>query len=82
MMKLVLGAAAALALALATPASACPDCKSCPHGKKDTVAQAEKKDDSCHCVAKAGECKCGDKCACANCPVHGKKGEKKEEKKS
>ncbi len=85
MLKMILGAAAALSLAFAAPALACPsgDCKDCPHGKQTKVAEADKKDEAkCHCVDKGGTCKCGDKCQCANCPVHGKKAEKKDEKKT
>lgn len=93
MLKLVLGAVAAFALLVAAPASACDDCKNCPH--KDTtaqvqgkgaVAEADKKDEKagCHCDhhTASKDCKCGDKCACADCPVHGKKAEKAPEKKS
>ena len=68
MLKYLLGAAAALAL-FAAPASACDDCKNCPH-EKDTTAQADKKDDKgCHCKGTAadGKCKCGDKCTCDHC---------------
>lgn len=91
MLKFLLGAAAALALLAATPAAAaCGDCKDCPH-KKDTtaqvqkssaVAEADKKEmKGCGCVhAGNKECKCGEKCQCAECPVHGKKGEKAEKK--
>ncbi len=90
MLKFLLGAAAALALVAATPASACGDCKDCPH-KKDTtaqvqkgaaVAEADKKDmKGCGCDhAASKECKCGEKCACATCPVHAKKGDKAEKK--
>jgi hypothetical protein len=80
MTKFLLGAAAALAL-FATPASACDDCKNCPH-KKDVTAQADKKDDKgCHCKGTVadGKCKCGDKCACDHCKM--KAGEKKDETK-
>lgn len=92
MMKFLLGAAAALALVLASPASAspCGDCKNCPNHKEHaaqaqkagTVAEADKKDQKgCHCVKDGKkECGCGEKCACADCPVHGKKGEKAEKK--
>jgi hypothetical protein len=81
MLKFLLGAAAAFALVSATPATACPDCKDCPQHKSVT-AEAEKKDaKSCGCEHSASkECKCGEKCACASCPVHGKKGEKSEKK--
>jgi hypothetical protein len=90
MLKFLVGAAAAFALLTATPAAACGDCKDCPH-KKDTtaqvqksgaVAEADKKDEKgCHCDQAANkECKCGEKCACKDCPVHGKKGEKAEKK--
>jgi hypothetical protein len=77
MLKYLLGAAAAITL-LAAPASACDDCKNCPN-KKDTTAQADKKDDkSCHCDKAGGPCKCGDKCTCDHCK---QKNEKKEETK-
>jgi hypothetical protein len=91
MMKYLVGVAAALALLAATPAAACGDCKDCPGHKKEAaaaaatstaVADAEKKDSkTCGCDHSASkECKCGEKCQCANCPVHGKdakKGDKK-----
>jgi hypothetical protein len=65
MLKYLLGAATALSL-FATPATACDDCKNCP--KKDTTAQADKKDDKgCHCTKDGGKCKCGDKCTCDHC---------------
>ncbi len=75
MIRMILAAAATLALVFASPAFACPDCKDCPH-HKDTVASAdkvEKKDaKKCKCGAtSAKDCKCGDKCDC-----HAKKGEK------
>jgi hypothetical protein len=90
MLKFLLGAAAALALVAAAPASACNDCKECPHKKEASaqvqktgaVAEADKKETKgCGCDhAASKECKCGDKCACATCPVHAKKGEKTEKK--
>lgn len=90
MLKFLLGAAAALALVAAAPASACNDCKDCPHKKEASaqvqktgaVAEADKKETKgCGCDhAASKECKCGDKCACATCPVHAKKGEKTEKK--
>jgi hypothetical protein len=78
MLKFLLGAAAAFVLVSATPASACPDCKDCPQHKA-TTAEADKKDaKTCGCDhAGNKECKCGEKCTCASCPVHGKKAEKK-----
>ena len=88
MLKFLLGAAAAFALLAAAPASAspCGDCKDCPHKKEASaqvqktgaVPEADKKDaKTCGCDhAAAKDCKCGEKCACATCPVHGKKGEK------
>ena len=90
MLKHLLGAAAALALLAATPAGACGDCKSCPHKmgaaaqvqQPGTAAEAGKKDGAaCRCM-QAGEktCKCGDRCACASCPVHGQKDVKAEKK--
>jgi len=90
MLKFLLGAAAALVLLAAAPASACNDCKDCPHKKEASaqvqktgaVAEADKKETKgCGCDhAASKECKCGEKCACASCPVHGKKGEKTEKK--
>ncbi len=90
MLKFLLGAAAALALFAATPASACDGCKDCKHNKSAAaqtdattkVADADKKEaKSCGCDHAANkECKCGEKCSCASCPVHGKKGEAKEKK--
>jgi hypothetical protein len=79
MMKYLLGAAAALTL-FAAPASACEDCKNCPHGKV-TTAQADKKaEPACTCKGTGadGKCHCGDKCTCDHCKA---KGEKKEETK-
>lgn len=93
MLKYLIGAAAALALLAATPAAACDDCKSCPHGKKETAAATEKKGTvvaeekkdehkGCGCNHEASkDCKCGEQCKCASCPIHGKKGEKQEEQK-
>lgn len=90
MMKFLLGAAAAFALLAAVPAVACDDCKSCPQHKEHaakaekagSVAEADKKETKgCACDHAAGkECKCGEKCACATCPVHGRKAEKTEKK--
>ena len=91
MLKFLLGAAAAFALLAAAPASACDDCKSCPHHKKEAaaevqktgaVAEADKKEQKgCGCDhAASKDCKCGEKCACATCPVHGKKAEEKQKK--
>jgi hypothetical protein len=92
MTRIILAAAAALALVSAAPAFACPDCHDCPQ-HKDKVAsadQAEKKDAdkadksakdkkvACHC-SKDGNCKCGSSCQCAH---EHEKGEKKAEKKS
>lgn len=84
MLKYLLGAAAAFALLAATPAAACEECQKHQHttaqaaGTKATVAE-EKKDEhkGCHCTS-AKDCKCGEKCACANCKA---KEEKKEEQK-
>jgi len=77
MLKIILGAAAAIAL-FAAPASACDDCKNCQH-KKETTAQADKKDDkACHCKGTEGACKCGDKCTCDHCKH---KGDKKDDTK-
>ena len=93
MLKFLIGAAAAFALLAATPAAACDDCKNCPHGKKETAAATEKKGTivaedkkeehkGCGCDhAASKDCKCGEKCKCASCPVHGKKAEPKEEQK-
>jgi hypothetical protein len=72
MLKYLLGAALGLAL-YATPASACDGCN-----KKETVTQADKKDDKgCHCTKDGAKCKCGEKCTCANCKMHEKKDEPK-----
>ena len=77
MLKYLLGAATAIAL-LATPVSACEDCKNCQH-HKETTAQADKKDaPGCHCKGSDGKCKCGDKCQCAHCKA---KVEKKDDTK-
>ncbi len=86
MIRMLLAAAAALALTTAAPAYACPDCntKDCPH----KVAQAEKKGAKdakdtkvadCPC-GKGADCKCGDKCDCPHCHG-GKAAPKKEEPK-
>jgi hypothetical protein len=77
MLKYLLGAAAAFAL-FAAPASACDDCKNCPN-KKNTTAQADKKDDKgCQCKGTDGKCQCGEKCACEHCKhKHDKKDEPK-----
>ena len=75
MQKYLLGAATAFVL-FAAPALACDECN-----KKDTTAQADKKDDKgCHCKTTAadGKCKCGDKCTCDHCKP---KGEKKDDTK-
>jgi opacity protein-like surface antigen len=90
MLKFLLGAAAAFALLSAAPAAACDDCKSCPQHKaaaatgdsKGAVAEADKHEHKgCGCDHAANkECKCGEKCACASCPVHAKKTEKTEKK--
>ena len=87
MVKYLVGVAAAFALLAATPASACPDCKDCPQhktaasaqGQETKVADADKKDEKCHCTDKKSACKCGAKCNCAKAE---KKDEKKDEKKS
>jgi hypothetical protein len=91
MLKFLASAVAALALLAATPAAACgDDCKNCPMHKKEAaaqtskgaVAEADKKDEKgCQCMqGEKKECKCGEKCACPSCPVHGKKAEKPEKK--
>jgi len=90
MLKFLIGAAAALVLLAATPAAACEDCKNCQHHKEaaakaektGAVAEADKKDEKgCHCDhATAKDCKCGEKCKCADCPMHGKKDDKAEKK--
>ncbi len=93
MLKFLVGAAAAIALIAAAPALADEGCKNCPMNKKEAAAAVEKKGTvvaeekkdapkGCGCNHEgAKDCKCGEKCACASCPVHGKKGEKKEEQK-
>ena len=91
MLKSLLGAAAALALLAAAPALACDDCKNCPNHKQEAAAQVQKSaavaeadkkaEKGCACVQDGKkECKCGEKCACPSCPIHGKKGEKVEKK--
>jgi hypothetical protein len=92
MLKVLIGAAAALALLAATPASACKDCGECSHHQSaaakaqptGAVAEADKKDKKgCGCDhTSAKDCKCGEKCHCPDCPVHGKEAPKKEDKKS
>ncbi len=88
MMKMLFAAAAALALAGAAPAFACPDCKDCPMHKVAAADKAEKKDAKdakdpvagCPCNKAGGECKCGANCDCPHC--HGAKtAPKKEEPK-
>jgi hypothetical protein len=86
MLKLILGAVAALALVGSSPALACPDCHDCPQ-HKDKVAAAdktEKKDtaDKCACGKSDAECKCGQGCTCAHCAAKKKAAEKKDTKKT
>jgi hypothetical protein len=84
MIRFLLAAAAAVALAAASPAVACPDCHDCPM-HKDKVAAAEKTDKkegdkkpTCPCVAQGKECQCGENCKCPDCPAkHAKKDAKK-----
>jgi hypothetical protein len=84
MMRLILAAAAALALVSASPARACPDCKSCQHVAQADTKPADKKDPKaatpCGCAgANAKECKCGKDCKCPHCH-HGTADEKAEKK--
>ncbi len=80
MIRIILAAAAALALVSAAPVLAEP-CKDCPMHKEKVAAseKADKKDPAaCPCgAASPKDCKCAEgKCACS------KKPEKKAEKKS
>lgn len=62
-MSKLLAAASAFALLCSAPA----------------FADSAKEEKGCACQkSEKKECKCGDKCKCADCPVHGKKGEKKD----
>jgi hypothetical protein len=83
MIRMILAAAAAFALASAAPALACPDCKDCPMHKTASAEKAEKKGGektaACACAGEGKECKCGAQCTCAHCGA--KKAEKKEEGK-
>jgi hypothetical protein len=87
MIRIVLAAAAAFALASAAPAFAgCPDCKDCPQHKTAAADKAEKKDKAepkaavaCPCAGEGKECKCGPTCECPHC--HAKKAEKQAEPK-
>ncbi len=81
MIRMILAAAAAFALASTTPAFACPDCHDCPN-HKDKVAAADKADKkdaekkaTCAC-ADGKDCKCGAQCQCPHCTA--KKAEKKD----
>jgi hypothetical protein len=87
MIRLLLAAAAALALTAASPALACENCKDCPHkmAQADTKP-GDKKDEKaaavpCPCSGNAQnkECKCGPNCHCPHCHA---KAEQKPEKKS
>jgi hypothetical protein len=90
MLKLLAALAAALALVAASPARACDDCKNCPHHQQEAsaklagtvVAESDKKDaKTCGCDhSDKKACKCGDKCQCADCPVHGKGAKKVDQK--
>ncbi len=76
MLRMLLAAAAAFALAASQPVFACPNCKECQHqkgaktGKSDAAA-------ACDC---GKECKCGPNCKCEHCQK--KAAEKKDEKKT
>ena len=81
MIRMLLATTAALALAVATPALACPECHDCPM-HKDKVAAAEKGEKkaaepkaTCACAGEGKDCKCGAQCQCAHCGA--KKAEKK-----
>ncbi len=82
MLKHLLAAVAAVALAGARPAVACENCDKCPH--KVAAADAKKEGDkkpaaACACDKDGKGCKCGPTCKCANCAEHGKKGAAKPE---
>jgi hypothetical protein len=81
MIRMLLAAAAALALVSAAPAYACPNCNDCPMHKVAAADKAEKKDGdqkvSCPCAGEGKDCKCGAQCECAHCGA--KKAEKKGE---
>lgn len=78
MIRTLLAALVAVGLMVARPATACEDCKNCPHHK---VAEADKKPEpkGCACTGDHKECKCGKDCKCPHCH-HGD--DKKDEKKS
>jgi hypothetical protein len=88
MMKTLLAAAAAFALASAVPAYAgCPNCAECPEHKNKVAAadKAEQKEGTtktaCGCPTnEKGECKCGAKCECGHC--HPKADKKDDAKKT
>jgi hypothetical protein len=82
MIRMLLAATAAVALAAASPALGCPDCHDCPM-HKDKVAAADRdgkkdaeKKAACACAGEGKDCRCGAQCECAHC------GEKKAEKKA
>ncbi len=85
MIRMILAAAATLALVSSSPAFACPDCHDCPM-HKDKVAAADKaakkggdkadRKAACAC-GDHKDCKCGGKCDCAT-----KKAEKKDATKA
>lgn len=80
-MRLVLAAAAALALLIAPAAYAC-DCKDCPHAKAAAGGKADPKATGKDCCCHGGkECKCGPDCKCPHCTAK-KAAEKKDEKKT
>ena len=67
MIRMILAAAAALALVSAAPAFACPDCHDCPN-HKDKVAANDTGDKAATTDKKPGEK--GDKKVAVDCPCH------------
>lgn len=84
MPRILLAAAAALAVLAARPALAggCDDCKNCPNRKTAQAEKGEKKDAevACPCAGEGKECKCGPSCTCAHCAAKKKAAEKDEKK--
>ncbi len=83
MTRLVLAAAAAIALLMAPAALACPDCntKDCPHAKAAAAEKTDKATAGNDCPCHGGkDCKCGPNCKCEHCAK--KAAEKKDEKKT
>jgi hypothetical protein len=81
MIRMLLAAAAALALVSAAPALGCPNCNTpeCPMHKAAADKAAKKAGDvkaACACAGEGKECTCGAQCDCPHCAA--KKAEKKE----